>query len=127
MANDRFDHVFVEPASFDASVAFYRGALGWSERFAWGGNGEPRGIFLAAPGGAARALGLDHEIGSFENGGMADLALWEWAHGPVATVRDAAARSLHERVFAWMTLADERNLRAAFVAGHQRFRAKETA
>ena len=54
MANDRFDHVFVEPASFDASLAFYRGELGWSERFAWGGKGEPRGVFLAAPGGACR-------------------------------------------------------------------------
>jgi guanine deaminase len=44
-------------------------------------------------------------------------ALWRWAAGPVATVRDAAARSLHERVFAWMTLADERNLVATWVAG----------
>ena len=25
--NDRFDHVFVEPSSFDASLAFYRDAL----------------------------------------------------------------------------------------------------
>jgi guanine deaminase len=75
--------------------------------------------------GAAQALGLQHEIGSFDNGCMADLALWDWARGPVATVRDAAARSLHERVFAWMTLADERNLRATFVAGQERFRAKD--
>jgi guanine deaminase len=35
----------------------------------------------------------------------------------VAQARDDAARSLHERVFAWMTLADERNLEATFVAG----------
>jgi hypothetical protein len=27
MAQDRFDHVFVEPASFDASLDFYRGAI----------------------------------------------------------------------------------------------------
>ncbi len=60
MANDRFDHVFVEPASFDASLAFYRGALGWTERFSWGGNGEPRGVFLAAPGGAAIVLAEPH-------------------------------------------------------------------
>ena len=75
--------------------------------------------------GAARALGLEHEIGSFEAGCMADLALWRWAAGPVATVRDAAARSLHERVFAWMTLADERNLEATWVAGRALHRAKE--
>jgi catechol 2,3-dioxygenase-like lactoylglutathione lyase family enzyme len=64
MADDRFDHVFVEPASFDASLAFYRDALGWSERFAWGGPGgggrEPRGVFLAAPGGAAVVLAEPH-------------------------------------------------------------------
>jgi guanine deaminase len=40
----------------------------------------------------------------------------------VDTVRDAAARSLHERVFAWMTLADERNLVATWVAGTERHR-----
>jgi guanine deaminase len=67
--------------------------------------------------GAARTLGLEHEIGSFDRGSTADLALWDWAHGPVARVRDAAARSLHERVFAWMTLADERHLRSTWVAG----------
>jgi guanine deaminase len=29
---------------------------------------------------------------------------------------------LHERLFAWMTLADDRNLVAAFVAGKPRYR-----
>jgi GNAT superfamily N-acetyltransferase/uncharacterized glyoxalase superfamily protein PhnB len=45
-AGDRFDHLFVEPSSFDAALAFYRDGLGWTERFAWGGEGEPRGISL---------------------------------------------------------------------------------
>lgn len=67
--------------------------------------------------GAAHALGLEREIGSFDTGCVADLALWRWACGPVASVRDAAARSLHERVFAWMTLSDERNLVSTWVAG----------
>ena len=67
--------------------------------------------------GAARALGLEGEIGSFDTGCVADLAVWRWAAGPVASVRDAAARSLHERVFAWMTLSDERNLVASVIAG----------
>ena len=77
--------------------------------------------------GAAHALGLAHEIGSFDTGCTADLALWRWAAGPVATVRDAAARSLHERVFAWMTLSDERNLQASWVAGQQRWTRQETS
>jgi catechol 2,3-dioxygenase-like lactoylglutathione lyase family enzyme len=60
MPDDRFDHVFVEPTSFDASLAFYRDALGWAGRFSWGGNGEPRGVFLASPGGTAIVLAEPH-------------------------------------------------------------------
>ena len=71
----------------------------------------------AATRGAAVALGLDREIGSLDVGCMADLALWQYAVGPVATARDGAASSLHERVFALMTLGDERNLVSTFVAG----------
>jgi guanine deaminase len=72
--------------------------------------------------GAARALQLEHEIGSFEPGRMADIAVWDWAAGPVARHRDALARDLHERVFAWMTLGDERNLAATWVAGRELYR-----
>jgi len=31
------------------------------------------------------------------------------------------ARTLHERLFAWMTLADERNLVKTFVAGRAQY------
>ncbi|MGR6805556.1 guanine deaminase [Sphaerotilus natans] len=72
--------------------------------------------------GAAEALGLAHEIGALEVGRTADLALWDWAAGPVATHRDARARQLHERAFAWMTLGDERNLAATWIAGRALFR-----
>lgn len=75
----------------------------------------------AATRGAAQALHLGHEIGSLDAGCTADLAVWDWAVGPVATHRDALARSLHERVFAWMTLGDERNLVQTFVAGASRY------
>ncbi len=71
----------------------------------------------AATRGAAVALGLDREIGSLDVGCMADLALWQYAVGPVAIARDEAASSLHERVFALMTLGDERNLVSTYVAG----------
>ncbi|MDI4635422.1 guanine deaminase [Pelomonas sp. V22] len=74
----------------------------------------------AATRGAAEALGLSNEIGSFDVGSMADLCAWDWAQGPVAETRDALARTPHERVFAWLTLSDERNLRAAYVAGQAR-------
>lgn len=70
--------------------------------------------------GAAQALGLADEIGSFRVGCTADVCVWDWASGLVAQRRDSLARSLHERVFAWLTLSDERNLVAAYVAGGQR-------
>jgi len=71
----------------------------------------------AATRGAAQALGLAHEIGSFDAATLADLAVWDWACGPVAQRRMSMAAHLHERVFAWMTLSDERNLAATYVAG----------
>ncbi|MEY8875253.1 MAG: guanine deaminase, partial [Leptothrix sp. (in: b-proteobacteria)] len=67
--------------------------------------------------GAAEALGLAGEIGSFDAGCSADLCIWDWAQGAVAAHRDGLARDVHERLFAWLTLADERNLRATWVAG----------
>jgi guanine deaminase len=72
--------------------------------------------------GAARALHLDHEIGSLEPGRLADVAVWDWAAGPVARGRDALARDLHERLFAWMMLADERNLVTTLVAGRTQYK-----
>lgn len=47
MPAERFDHLFIEPSSFDAAVAFYRDGLGWTELFSWGGTGEPRGVGLS--------------------------------------------------------------------------------
>ena len=75
-----------------------------------------KGLYTATRG-AARALGLDAEIGSFDTGRMADVCVWDWAAGPVAQARMEVARGLHERVFAWMSLSDERNLVAAYVGG----------
>jgi guanine deaminase len=71
----------------------------------------------AATLGAATALSLADEIGSLQAGCLADVCVWDWAVGPVAERRMAVARELHEKVFAWMTLGDERNLAATYVAG----------
>lgn len=76
----------------------------------------------AATRGAAQTLGLSDELGHFGVGTLADVCVWDWAHGPVAQVRMDLARELHERVFAWMTLSDERNLACAYVAGVARYR-----
>ena len=75
----------------------------------------------AATLGAATALHLAGEIGSLEPGRSADVCVWDWAADPVAERRFSVARSLHEKAFAWMTMADDRNLVATFVAGVARF------
>lgn len=69
MLNDRFDHVFIAPADFDRSVAFYRGALGWRVVATWGGNGEPRGIVLS--GGAIKVVLAERH----------DARDHSWSHG----------------------------------------------
>ncbi len=84
----------------------------------------------AATRGAAQALGLAHEIGHLGAGALADVVLWDWAAGTVPAFRDAMAlgrhpvsggqaQPLHARVFAWMTLGDERNVAATWVAGRR--------
>ncbi|MCK9685613.1 guanine deaminase [Scleromatobacter humisilvae] len=74
----------------------------------------------AATRGAAHALRLAGEIGSLEAGAVADVCVWAVAVGSVAVQRDNLARGLHARLFAWMTLADDRNLVDAWVAGIRR-------
>jgi guanine deaminase len=71
----------------------------------------------AATRGAAVALDLDDEIGSFDTGSCADVCVWDWAVGELAQRRIEVARDLHERMFAWLTLSDERCLAAVYVAG----------
>lgn len=71
----------------------------------------------AATRGAAAALDLEAEIGSLEPGCAADITVWDWAQEEAAQHRLSLCRSLHERVFAWMTLGDERLLRLVTVAG----------
>ncbi len=74
-------------------------------------------LLHAATRGAALNLGLGHEIGSLEPGHMADFCLWRWASSDVARQRQACAQHLHERVFAWLMLGDERDLVQTYVAG----------
>ncbi|MEQ1807366.1 MAG: amidohydrolase family protein, partial [Burkholderiaceae bacterium] len=74
-------------------------------------------LLHAATRGAALALDLGDEIGSFDVGCSADVCAWHWASGEVAQRRMDAARNLHEKLFAWLTMSDERCLAATYVAG----------
>jgi guanine deaminase len=75
--------------------------------------------FHAVTRGAAEALDLGGELGHFEPGAWGDVVVWDWAVGEVQAHRVGLARDLHERLFAWMTLADERNVRAVYVGGRR--------
>jgi guanine deaminase len=75
-----------------------------------------RGFYLATLGGA-RALHLDDRIGSFAPGREADFVVLDPDATPLVGRRMRLARTLEERLFAWMILGDERAIRACYVLG----------
>jgi catechol 2,3-dioxygenase-like lactoylglutathione lyase family enzyme len=48
--SDRFHHLFIAPADYAASLAFYRDVLGWVVSETWGGDGPGRGAILSGGG-----------------------------------------------------------------------------
>ena len=46
--SDRFDHLFIAPKDFDASLAFYRDVMGWTVLSSWGEAGHERGALLSS-------------------------------------------------------------------------------
>ena len=71
--------------------------------------------------GNARALGLEAEIGTLEPGSHADLAVLRPEAMPALAHRLAVIDkgALEERLFALMTMGDERTVAATYVAGHE--------
>jgi catechol 2,3-dioxygenase-like lactoylglutathione lyase family enzyme len=47
---DRFDHLYIEPADYDASLGFYRDVLGWTVTEHRGAHAGGRGAVLSGGG-----------------------------------------------------------------------------
>lgn len=74
--------------------------------------------YLATRGGA-EALNLEGKIGSIAPGLEADLIVLDLAPTPLLEFRMEKAGTLAEKLFILMTLGDERNIKAAYVAGER--------
>jgi catechol 2,3-dioxygenase-like lactoylglutathione lyase family enzyme len=48
--SDRFHHLFINAADFDASVAFYRDILGWTATGDWAAPGGARAMMMSGGG-----------------------------------------------------------------------------
>ena len=75
-----------------------------------------RAFYLATLGGA-RALRLEDRIGSFAPGREADFIVLGSEAMPLLARRERAAKTLEERLFAWMILGDDRGVREVYVMG----------
>ncbi len=78
-------------------------------------------LLHAATRGPATALGWGGELGTLDAGMVADLCVWDWARSPVAQRRQDVAHDLHDKLFAWITFADEADLVQTWIAGMTRY------
>ncbi len=67
MNNDRFHHLFIRPADYEASLAFYRDVLGWAVTDEWGDKNEGRGAILS--GGGVKVVLAERSEGGGADGG----------------------------------------------------------
>jgi len=75
-------------------------------------------LYLATLG-AAEALYLEHEIGNFLPGKEADFVVIDFDGSSLTARRMAAAATIEEKLFALMTLGDDRNIAATYVLGRR--------
>jgi guanine deaminase len=75
-----------------------------------------RALYLATLG-AAEALDLADKVGNFTPGREADFVVLDYAGSSLTARRTAAATTVEEKLFALMTLADDRNVAEVYIAG----------
>lgn len=73
--------------------------------------------FYHATLGGAHALHLDEKIGNFNLGKEADFIVLDLNATPLQRLRQSHSQSLEDALFALMTLGDDRNIYATYVAG----------
>jgi len=78
---------------------------------------SPFKAFYLATLGGARSLHLDDKIGNFEKNKEADFVVLDLRATPLIDYRLRNASSLFERLFALMMLADDRAVKATYIAG----------
>jgi guanine deaminase len=69
--------------------------------------------------GNAEALGLDAEIGTLEPGSYADLVVLATGATPAMAHRLETVETLEEELFVLLTLGDDRNVAATYIAGER--------
>lgn len=75
------------------------------------------GLYMATLGGA-RALDLEDSIGNFNVGCEADIAILNYNATPLMQTRHAQAKTLHDKLFALMMLADDRAVTDTYIMGN---------
>ena len=75
-------------------------------------------LYLATLG-AADALGLADRLGNFTAGKEADFVVIDFAGSSLSARRTATAATIEEKLFALMTLADDRNIAQTYVMGRR--------
>jgi len=81
--------------------------------------------YYLATRGAARALHLEDRIGSVAPGMEADLVVLDLKSTPIIAYRMKYTDSLEEALFVQMTMADDRAIRATYVAGRRVYQRPE--
>ena len=78
---------------------------------------SPLKAFYLATLGGAHALDIHDRVGRLQVGYEADLVVLNWANDPLSEHRAALAHTLPDRLFALMTLGDDRNVFETYITG----------